>query len=64
MTAMPAVTYVAIRAYHAGWRHPGPPSLGLGHEADNLIHLKNINCLEALADSLSNRIGTWNVLTL
>jgi hypothetical protein len=73
---MLAVTYVATKASHAGRvkgnrpdkkkRHPGPPGWGMGHEADNLIHVKNINCSETLDDSLGN-IGwtkisvTWHV---
>jgi hypothetical protein len=48
---MPAVTYVDSWAYHAGQvkgdrthqeRHPSTPGLGLGHEADNLIPVTNL----------------------
>jgi hypothetical protein len=46
-------SYVTSGASHAGRvegdrpdqkTHPGPPGWGLGHEADNLIPVKNINC--------------------
>jgi hypothetical protein len=52
-TAMPAVTYVTSKTSHAGRlkcdrpdqkRYLGPPGWGLGHEADNLTPVKNINC--------------------
>jgi hypothetical protein len=53
LRAMPAVTYVTSRAFHAGRvkgdrpdqkRYPGPPGWGLGHETDNITPVKNINC--------------------
>jgi hypothetical protein len=53
LRAMLAVTYVTSRGSHAGWvkgdrsdqkKYPAPPGWGWGHEADNLIPVKSINC--------------------
>jgi hypothetical protein len=71
LRAMPAVTNVTSRASHAGRvkgdrsdqkRYPGPPDWGLGHEPDNLIPVKNLNCWETLDDSLGDIRWSWKAV--